>query len=97
MNNRMVRGLSVALLGAALLPKKKVAAAVLLVALAWFLLNDYSDYWLGTRPLIPDRGISLVRDLTIAASIIFTLAFFLFPEKISSFPPVKFFRWAIGN
>lgn len=86
-----------ALLGAALLPKKRVAFAVFALVLLWFLLNDYADYWLGTRPPIPDHDISLVRDLTIAASIIFTLAFFLYPEKIRSLAPVKFFRRVIQN
>ena len=89
--------IGMALLGAALLPKKKVAASIALIVLAWFLLNDYADYFLGTRPLIPPHDISLVRDLTIAASIIFTLSFFLFPEKIRPFAPVKFFRRVIGN
>ena len=85
------------LLGAALLPKKKVAASIALVVLLWFLLNDYSDYFLGTIPPIPTHDLSLVRDLTIAASIIVTLAFFLYAEKIRNFPPVKFFRRIIGN
>lgn len=85
------------LLGAALLPKKRVAFAVFAIVLAWFLLNDYSDYFLGTIPPIPGHDISLVRDLTIAASIIFTLSFFLFPEKIRSAAPVKFFRSVIQN
>jgi uncharacterized membrane protein YpjA len=89
--------IGMALLGAALLPKKKVAASIALVVLAWFLLNDYADYFLGTRPLIPSHDISLIRDLTIAASIILTLGFFLYAEKIRSFAPVKFFREVIQN
>jgi|SRR3989338_1913614 len=89
--------IGMALLGAALLPKKKVAASIALVVLLWFLLNDYADYFLGTRPPIPGRDISLVRDLTIAASVLFTLSFFIFPERIRSFPPVRFFRQVIGG
>src|SRR3989338_5584521 len=60
--------IGMALLGAALLPKKRVAFAVFALVLAWFLLNDYSDYFLGPRPPIPAHDLSLVRDLTIAAS-----------------------------
>ena len=41
--------IGLALLGAALLPKKRVAFAVFALVLAWFLLNDYADYYLGTR------------------------------------------------
>lgn len=89
--------IGMALLGAALLPKKRVAFAAFALAIAWFLLNDYADYFLGTRPLIPSHDIGLVASLTIAASILFTLSFFLFPEKIRSFAPVKFFRQIIQN
>jgi len=86
-----------ALLGAALLPKKRIGTIALLIILGWFLLNDYSDYFLGTRPLIPGAGINFVRDLTIAASFAFTLGFYFYGEKVRSFQPVKFFRWVIGN
>src|SRR3989338_4277161 len=60
--------IGMALLGAALLPKKRVAFAVFALVLVWFLLNDYADYFLGPRPPIPAHDLSLVRDLTIAAS-----------------------------
>ena len=39
----------------------------------------------------------LVQNLTFAASIIFTLGFFLFAEKVRAFSPVRFFRKIIGN
>ena len=86
-----------ALLGAALLPKKRVAFAAFALALAWFLLNDYADYFLGTRPPIPPEGIGLIQNLTIAASFVLTIGFFLFAEKVRAFPLVKFFRQVIGN
>lgn len=89
--------IGMALLGAAILPRKRVAFAVFTLVLIWFLLNDYADYFLGTVPPIPVHNLDLVRDLTIAASILFTLAFFLFPEKIRSLAPVKFFREIIQN
>ncbi|VVC01291.1 Uncharacterised protein [uncultured archaeon] len=86
-----------ALEGAALLPKKKVAAAAMLAALAWFLLNDVSDYFWGTVPLIPTGGLELVRNLTFAASVVLTIGFYFGYEKVRSLLPVKFFRWVIGN
>lgn len=89
--------IGMALLGGALLPKKRVAFAVFALALAWFLLNDYADYFLGTRPPIPPEGIGLVQNLTIAASFVLTLGFFLFAEKVRSLAPVRFFRQIIGN
>ena len=82
--------------GCALLPKKKIGAAVTLLALGWFLLNDVSDYFGGTVPPIPRQGMGLVQNLTFAASIIFTLGFFLFAEKVRAFSPVRFFRKIIG-
>ncbi len=85
-----------ALEGMAILPKKKVGLLVLALALAWFLLNDYADYFLGTRPPIPADGIELVRNLTIAASLILTLGFCFYAEKVRSWPPVRLFRWIIG-
>lgn len=89
--------IGMALLGSALLPKKRVAFAVFALALAWFLLNDYADYFLGTRPPIPLEGMGLIQNLTIAASFALTLGFFLFSEKVRSLAPVKFFRQIIGN
>lgn len=83
--------------GAALLPKKKVGFAIALAALAWFLLNDVADYFWGTVPPIPTNGLELVCNLTFAASFVFTLGFFLFPEKVRGFAPVKMFRWIIQN
>ncbi len=86
-----------ALLGAALLPKKKLAFPFILVVLAWFLLNDISDYFWGTVPPIPKAGLGLVAILTFLASIIFTAGFFFYAEKAKTFPPVAFFREIIGN
>ncbi len=85
------------LLGAAILPKNRIPAVFMLLILAWFLLNDYADYFLGTRPPIPSSGIDLVRNLTVAASFAFTLGFYFYGEKVRSFPPVKFFRKIIEN
>ena len=40
-----------------------------LPALAWFLLNDYMDYWVGTKPVFPETHIGLVIIASIALSI----------------------------
>jgi uncharacterized membrane protein YpjA len=89
--------IGMALLGAALLPKKKIAATAMLLILAWLLLNDISDYAWGTVPPIPKAGLELVAALTFLASIVFTVLFFVQPEKVRNFPPVAFFREIIGN
>lgn len=89
--------LGMALEGACLLPKNKVAFAALLVAFGWFLLNDFADYFLGTVPSIPPEGMGLVALLTIASSMLLPLALFAYPEKIRSLPPVRFGRWLIQN
>jgi uncharacterized membrane protein YpjA len=89
--------LGMALEGAALLPAKKVAQGAVLLSLAWFLLNDISDYFWGTVPLIPTGGMDTVRNLTFAASFALTLGLYLYYEKVRSFLPVKFFRWVIQN
>ncbi len=89
--------IGMALLGAALLPKKKIALPIVLLALAWFLLNDISDYFWGTVPQIPKAGLELVAFLTFLASIVITLGFFAWRNKIRKFAPVKFFRGLIQN
>jgi len=89
--------IGMALEGAVLLPKKRVSAAVLLLALAWFLFNDYADYVIGTVPPIPIDGMQLVAALTVAASIIIPLAFYFYSEKIRNFVPIKLGRWLIQN
>ena len=89
--------LGMALEGAVILPKKRIGALALAIILAWFLLNDYADYFLGTRPLIPENGINFVRDLTIAASFTITLGFYFYGEKVRELLPVKFGRWLIKN
>jgi uncharacterized membrane protein YpjA len=86
-----------ALLGAALIPAKRIALPAMLLILAWFLLNDLSDYFWGTRPPIPSRDIDFVRNITIVASLALTLSFYFYGEKIRSISPVKFFRWVIQN
>ncbi|MCX6771853.1 MAG: DUF1405 domain-containing protein [Candidatus Micrarchaeota archaeon] len=68
--------------GLAIMPKGKITLAALALAICWFLLNDYSDYWLGTMPLIPPGGLATLRDLTIASSILLPLALFALAGRI---------------
>ena len=74
--------LGMALEGLALLPAKKIGVMALALAMGWFLINDFSDYFLGTVPSIPYEGMAIVRGITIASSILLPLAFFLLAEKI---------------
>lgn len=86
-----------AILGCALLSKKRVGVGAFSLSLAWFLLNDFADYFVGTVPPIPLSGMEAVKYLTIAASIAITFAFFVYNQKIRNLPVVKTFREIIGN
>lgn len=86
-----------ALEGACLLPKKRTSALAFILILGWFLLNDYADYFLGARPLIPAQGIEAVRDLTVAASFAIAFCFYFHADKIRGWLPVKLGRWLIQN
>ncbi|MFA6214167.1 MAG: DUF1405 domain-containing protein [Candidatus Micrarchaeia archaeon] len=83
--------IGMALEGLAILPKKAGLPALAL-ALAWFLLNDYSDYFLGTVPLIPPSGMGIVRGLTFASSLLLPLALFAFASKLRAWAPVAWLR-----
>jgi len=77
--------------GLALLPKKPARIALLL-AIAWFLLNDVSDYFWGTVPSLPPGGLEAVRNLTFASSIILPILLFALASRIASFMPVAWLR-----
>ena len=87
--------IGMALEGLALLPERRVGASALALIILVFLLNDYSDYWLGTAPSIPQEGILLVGSLTIAASIALPLLLFAFGKKIRGLPAVRQLRGII--
>lgn len=74
--------LGMALEGLALLPAKKIGAPALVLAIGWFLANDFSDYFIGTVPRIPQEGMASVQAITIASSILLPLALFLLAGKI---------------
>jgi len=84
--------IGMALEGLALLPKKQLALPALALAIGWFLLNDFSDYFLGAVPLIPPGGVELVRNLTIASSIILPLLLFAFAAQAGRCAPVAWLR-----
>ena len=92
----IVGHIGMALLGAALIPKKKVGLWIFLLSLGWFLVNDFADYALGTRPPIPARDIALVAIFTIALSLGFTALAYFYRDKVRSFQPARFVREIIG-
>lgn len=88
--------IGMALEGLALLPGRRAGIAALALTIIVFLASDYSDYWLGTVPSIPQAGMGLVRNLTIAASIALPLLLFAYKEKIGKLPLVRQLRGIIG-
>jgi len=85
-----------ALEGLAILPGKRVGASALALSIIIFLAGDYSDYWLGTAPAIPQEGIGLVRGFSIASSVALPLLLFACGEKIRGLPLVRQLRGIIG-
>ena len=83
--------------GLAVIPKKKVAFTAVFLAIAWFLLNDISDYFWGTKPPVPDGNLALLAAATFAASILFPLAIYSWGGKSEKVPFVKFLRGIIGT
>jgi len=84
--------IGMALEGLALLPKKQLALPALALAIAWFLINDFSDYFLGTVPLIPPGGMEMVGGITIASSIALPLLLFKFASQIRKCAVVAWLR-----
>jgi uncharacterized membrane protein YpjA len=87
----IVGHIGMALEGLALLPQKQSRLALAL-ALAWFLLNDCSDYWLGTVPSLPPGGLETVRTLTVASSIAIPALLFAFAAQLRALAPVAWLR-----
>ena len=83
--------------GLAIAPKKKVATAAVLLTLGWFILNDVSDYFWGTKPPIPEGNAALIAAATFAASLVFTFLLYFYAEKVQDVPFVKFLRGIIGS
>ena len=55
---------------------KKIDARILLLVVAWFLLNDFVDYELGTLPRFPDGQLDFVIPATAALSVLSVLGLY---------------------
>ena len=88
--------LGMALEGLALIPKKPLAIPALALAAGWFLLNDYSDYFLGTVPSLPPGGLAFVAIITFASSILLPLALFSFAARIRENALVAWLRGVLS-
>jgi uncharacterized membrane protein YpjA len=55
---------------------KKIDMRILLLVLAWFLLNDFMDYAVSTLPRFPDTHLDFVVQATVALSLISVLAIY---------------------
>ena len=93
----VVGHMGMALEGLALLPQKKITLVMLVLAAGWFLLNDYSDYFLGTVPSLPPGGLAFVGGITIASSILLPLAFFTLAGRIRENALVAWLRGVLFN
>ena len=85
-----------ALEGLAIIPKKPIAIPALALAAGWFLLNDYSDYFLGTVPSLPPGGLAFVAIITFASSILLPLALFSFAARIRENALVAWLRGVLS-
>ncbi|MBI4399938.1 DUF1405 domain-containing protein [Candidatus Micrarchaeota archaeon] len=52
------------------------------VALVWFVANDFSDYVWNTRPYLPDYSLSLIYPLTLTMSFAFTIFGYYLYKKL---------------
>jgi uncharacterized membrane protein YpjA len=57
-------------LGGFVIVPKGPRAKVVALALLWFLLNDFMDYWVGTLPYFPGEHLGFVIPASIALSIL---------------------------
>jgi len=55
---------------------KKIDARLVLLVVAWFLLNDFIDYEVGTLPKFPDGHLEFVTQATLALSLLSVLALY---------------------
>jgi uncharacterized membrane protein YpjA len=47
---------------------EKVSPQAIMISTAWFLLNDFSDYFLNTHPYIPEKSVELIAVFTFILS-----------------------------
>ena len=60
-----------------LVGKVRVSEIFLPVSLVWFLVNDLSDYLLGTHPPLPGQALGFMFPASMAMSVVFTLLAYL--------------------
>ena len=52
---------------------KEIKKSYVVAAFAWFFLNDFFDYYVGTHPPLPSWGVSSVAFMTVAMTPIFII------------------------
>lgn len=60
-----------------LVGKIRVKEVFLLISLGWFLINDFSDYLLGTHIQLPESALGFMFPATMGMSVVFTLMAYL--------------------
>jgi len=66
----LVVGHVLMVLASLIIVPKKIDARILLLVIAWFLVNDFVDYELGTLPRFPEGHLDFVIPATVALSVI---------------------------
>lgn len=69
---------------------------LVLVALGWFLLNDFVDYALGMHPFLPTNEFGVVIAFTVAGSLILPVFAYAYGEKIGKNGMVKNTKALLG-
>jgi len=67
--------------GIVILPRLKARAWHALPVAGWFLLNDFSDYFLGTVPMLPSTHLGLLMWESILATLILTPLVYLIGRR----------------
>lgn len=63
------------------------------VAISWFLLNDFMDYWAGTVPVIPHEHMGFIMGASILLSVVSVVALYALNFLRSS----RLIEWARGG
>ncbi len=72
----LVVGHILMVLASLIIVPKKIDARILLLVVAWFLLNDFVDYEIGTLPRFPAGHLDFVIPATVALSVISVLGLY---------------------
>ena len=76
-------------LSAFIIIPKKVSVGTLVPVFLWFLLNDFMDYWVGTKPIFPDTHLGLVIPASIGLSILSVFVLY----KLRNLRDLEIFEW----